>query len=108
MTAEKQQTQTVKAGKCLHMHHEATVNVIRLQEKNKTRPHGYCAEVQIVCSDCGNRFYFEGLQGGIFQGKPSVSFRGDKARLPITDIPFHPMDTGGGVPPFLSPSSHDN
>lgn len=87
---------------CLHERHEATVNVIRLQEENESEPHAYTADVQIKCSQCGARFYFQGMPAGVLNDRPSVSARGDEARLPITPVPFHSMDTGGGVPPFLT------
>lgn len=66
---------------CPHLDFEAQVAVNRIED-NAT----FCAEVAIKCKHCKTLFKFLGLPHGVLTGKPSVSFGGVEARLPIAPM----------------------
>lgn len=69
---------------CTHQNFHTAAEINRLQEENETEPHAYVVELTIKCLDCGQPFYFQGLPCFVYDGRPSTSALGDKARLPIT------------------------
>lgn len=63
---------------CNHENFEAAVIVNRLVDVGR-----FAADVHIKCVDCGTPFRFLGLPGGLHPEKPTVSFDGTEARMPI-------------------------
>ena len=68
---------------CLHLHFKARVDVARLSKKEGGTVTGFCADVSIVCADCGLPFRFVGLPAGSHHSEPRVSVDGTELRAPI-------------------------
>ena len=69
---------------CEHREFSATVNVVRLTDKEGGPATGYMAEVRIVCSQCGTPFQFLGLESGCDTQGARVSLDGLEANIAIT------------------------
>lgn len=63
---------------CEHKDFTAHVEVNRLEDISS-----FAADVRITCAECGTRFRFLGLPGGLNIEGATVSFDGTEARLAI-------------------------
>ena len=68
---------------CEHQDFSATVNVVRLTEKDGGPVTGFLAEIRIVCRQCGTPFQFLGLEPGCDTQGSRVSLDGLEANLAI-------------------------
>lgn len=68
---------------CPHLNFFTNVRVGRLSEDDGGPITGYCAEIQIKCTDCGLPFRFIGVPAGNHYGEPRVSIDGQELRAPI-------------------------
>lgn len=68
---------------CDHMHFLAQVDVTRLTKEEGGPVTGYSADIHIKCEQCGEKFVFLGLPGGMAPNYPTVSFDGTELRAPI-------------------------
>lgn len=71
----------MKPEDCPHMSFRALVAVNRLEDAGR-----FVAEIQVVCEVCGIPFKFLGMPAGVMAGKPTTSFAGEEARLPIAPM----------------------
>lgn len=63
---------------CPHEQFTSCVSVNRLEDVGR-----FAADVTIQCVQCGARFQFLGLPGGLSLERPTVSVDGLEARMPI-------------------------
>jgi hypothetical protein len=74
----------VAKNECRHLNFACEVAVNRLEDSGR-----FHADVRICCEECGLPFQFDGLPVGLDFGKPTVSFDGREARMPIS--PHEPV-----------------
>lgn len=88
---------------CEHLHHEATVEVARLVEKEDDESAiGYAADIRIECTDgCGLPFGFRGLPVGAARRFPTVSVDARELRVPLmspAELAMAGLFAGGDSP----------
>ncbi len=75
-------------GPCRHLAFEASVGVARIGEDDPGNlmpgmPTAFVAEIQIKCSQCGERCKFDGVPAGMSFDAPATSVDGYELRAPI-------------------------
>ena len=63
---------------CDHREFKANVAVTRLEDIGR-----FMADISIECVECGERFRFIGVQGGILFDQPGVNIDGTELSVPI-------------------------
>lgn len=84
----------MSAMNCVHEHFAASVEVNRITDHDPMR---FIADVQVACTDCGQRFGFAGIPKRISTELPGVSATRLVASLPIEPIDVKDELSRGGV-----------